>query len=321
MGPAAGNNYYLRLTFNIFSNVNADTWVSKATMLPKFSICGFGLSNYQALEAAGYNGGFLQSCERYDDNANTWTGRASFPVAMANTMSFPLDRYMGIAGGGANGSGYSRLCYVYNDTANTWVSAPSVDAVAEAVGFKLTDDGGVLAGGNNSSFFLNLATRYSQGRKTWVSVSSFSIGRDGAGAISLTKDTSIIAGGGNGMTPVMIGLVDKYSNSMNTWSPRTSINVDRKYIHGLSLSTNFGLGCGGANVSSVSVNELYNDPGNIWSYRCFMLTPQHAGAGASLTTNLGLVYGGSNGSYPLGNNSRYNFGETTFLGFASLPLT
>lgn len=322
----SGSNYNMVLRFNIYPYASADVWTSRSSMQAKQGIAAFGLTNNLGIEVGGGNSTLaLTTSEIYNESSNNWTSDGALPDARVFIYGFGLKTGTGIAAGGYNSSsGVVSSAYFYNNSSSTWSLLTQALGTAriDPVGFKLTDYCGIITGGNNGNY-LNTSEKLNLSNSSWIYVSSMPVAKDGPAGISLTSDTAVTAGGNNGSWPGTPGFTEKFSDSGNSWISKTSMNIGRDDLAEISLTSNFGLtSCGSNSTSALVVTELYSDAGNIWTFRKnFNQDSKWACGGISLTSNSGIVCGGSNGtSTYTGTSSRYDFGETSFVGFAALPL-
>lgn len=314
----SGSNYYLRMSFNIPINTNADTWTAGLTMPIKKAFAAFSLSNYEGITAGGQNtSGFLGTSEKYNDSTPSWTTRSSITTVRYFLTGFQLKRNIGLIAGGANSTSPYNLCETFSDSGNIWSSITNLNiARTDPSGFRLSDNLGIVVGGNNGAF-VSETEKYSGYYFTWIFVNNNPVGRDGAGGLSFTTDTGLSAAGQNGS---ICGSTEKYFDSMNVWTSRTPANLSMDDMAEISLTPNYGLISCGNNGYWTLKTQMYNDPGNIWTFRKDY-TPEAKSScgGISLTSNTGVVCGGEIGiGVYTGSLGKYNYGETTFIGFASL---
>ena len=75
----------------------------------------------------------------------------------------------------------------------------------------------------------------------------------------------------------------------------------------------------GYNSNYIKTVQMYNDSGNIWTFRKNYPETKSACGGISLTSEMGIVCAGEIApSTYTGSSARYNYGETSFIGFSTL---
>ncbi len=268
-----------------------DTWRTKAAMpTPR------GYASTEVIDGIIYVfGGFaivnqtptaLDAVEAYDVSTDTWSTKASLPLARYGAFSGAVGGVVYLLGGaGANGGNLNRID-AYDRSSDGWSGkAPMPDTrywpASTAFNSRIFALGGGVNGGTPNS------VSYDPAGPTWTSKAVMPALRYGA-ATAVVSGVVYVAGGLNGGYDNP-GDVYAYDLAGDSWSTKASLPTARGYACGAQVSGTVYVFGGFPNGSgtALATAEAYDLGGDSWSAKTAMPTARVGPACAAVG---GVVY-------------------------------
>ncbi len=250
-------------------NPSTNTWTTKASMPTARRLCTAAVVDGIIYVIGGsYKANSVvygsDKNEAYNPATNTWTTKASLPVALHGVSSAVVDGKIYAIGGAtiANGSGTRvNTVYMYDPTTDVWTQKASMSIAREtsavAVDGKIYAIGGF--NGTSPSFnILSSVEMYNPGTNTWSTMPSMITPRFGENCIVIGGIIYAVGGFTNSSYSAT-NTIEKYNTETNTWIPwdgsSFQLSLARGWM-GASVIDNNIYVFGGMNASTNLYNRL-----------------------------------------------------------------
>ncbi len=264
-----------KIILSIFSliacHVSAQiSWVQKADFHePRTEAFAFSIGNYGYI-GSGYNGSDVSDMYQWDQSANTWTVKASIPIARSKSVWFSINS-IGYVVSGANSSGtVYNDCYEYSPTSNSWTAKTSIPGARQgACGFVIGNYAYVGTGQVTASTYLNNFYKFDPTANTWTAIAPFpGIARCAAFAFSANGKGYVGCGfsSPDGSTIIFHKDFYEYNPVTNTWSQKADFGGGKRcWPVGLTVN-NIGYAGTGYDSTYIGVKDIwsYNPNTNNW---------------------------------------------------------
>jgi N-acetylneuraminic acid mutarotase/fibronectin type 3 domain-containing protein len=244
-------NGYLGVTTVQMYNPSTDTWTTKANMPTARRYCAAAAVDGiiyvigGSYKTASTTTTALAINEAYNPATDSWTTKASLPVALHGVTASVANGKIYVIGGAtvSNGTGTRvNTVYMYDPSSNTWTQKASMSVARETT--SVVADGMIYAisGFNGTSPSLNVLSSvemYNPSTNTWTTKASMGTARFGEECFA--ADGKIYAIGGMiSSSYIATSSIEVYDIATNTWST-------------LSDNLNFARGLMGSSVIGNSV--------------------------------------------------------------------
>ena len=283
-------------TFSLTGSMNAERYLSTATLLPDGDV----------LEAGGAATG--PSAELYNPATGTWTATgAMITPRTGGTATLLPDGQVLVAGGGSVAGALSTAlssAELYNPATGTWTATGSMATSRVDQSATLLGNGQVLVAGGLSSngSVLSSAELYNPATGTWTATGSMGAARENQSAALLGNGQVLIAGGEGASASGYLSSAELYNPATGKFTPTGTMNAARGTPAATLLPDGEVLVTGGTGTGGLFA-ELYNPATGTWTAAtsgpavCTPTQTCHTGSTATLlgTGNV-LVTGGYSGT-------------------------
>ncbi|CAK9294633.1 unnamed protein product [Gordionus sp. m RMFG-2023] len=194
---------------------------------------GLGVATLGGLIYAvgGHDGwSYLNTVERYDPQAKTWSFVAQMNLARSTVSVVALDNKL-YAIGGRDGNNCLRSCERYDLHRDKWCHLASMAEPRGSAGTATVAGHIYVAGGHKSSHkslnatFYRSVERYDPQTDTWTTVNRMKVARDAVGLCSLGQDRILAVGGYDGFE--YLKSVEIYDPYVNQWTEVAPLKSER----------------------------------------------------------------------------------------------
>ncbi len=200
-------------------NQATNAWTAKASMPTARWSLSSGVVNNILYALGGTNGCYTPSTgmttnEAYDPANNTWSTKASMPIARAAHGVGVVNNII-YAFGGITSATPTNSVDAYNTQTNTWASVAPMTVAKNSPGVGVIDGIIYVVGGSNGTGVLNLVEAYNPATNTWTTKAPLPTARTSV-AVGVINGILYAAGGHNGVS--IVNLVEAYNPATNTWT-------------------------------------------------------------------------------------------------------
>ena len=199
------------------------SWTTRApypgTARDHIGIAAIGNFLYLVGGVAKWPSPSVNTVQRYDSAANTWTSVAPLPVARGATATAAMNGMIYAAGGLVNGAAVSDFT-AYDPVTNTWQTLPSMPTPRDhAVGVAL-DGRFYVTGGRTTSTCTPLTTVevFDPLANSWSTATPMRFARGGHAAAVVNGKLYVFGGEGAPSTCGTIASTEEYDPATNTWT-------------------------------------------------------------------------------------------------------
>jgi N-acetylneuraminic acid mutarotase len=266
----------------------SNSWTTKERMPTPRAHLAAGVANNSSRQPVLYaiggfdpGAGLVRTVEAYNFATNTWTTRASLPIALSNTNGVGnIGGKLYLSGGffeTADGaSGWSRRLYVYEPGRNTWTRRADLPRkIGQGVTGVINGKLYVLAGSCDDCAVPTPRRlfRYDPTTNKWTTSLPLSPHAHVSGAAAVINGKFYVAGG-KGRDSRDTDRLGVYDPATNQWSTLARMPTARSGVAGAVLQGRFYV-LGHSNVQPgdpQNIVEAYNPVTNTWATRAPMPT-------------------------------------------------
>lgn len=197
----------------------------------------------------------------YDPATNTWTTRASLPVATVQASAIGAGNSVYLIGGG-NGQGtiYSAN-YVYDSVSNTWTKKASMPVARNLTGIALVGQNIYVIGGHaGGASTLTTTEVYNIASNTWSTKAAMPTARN-AMMTEVVNGKIYVIGGTQTPAPehdsLPMAVNEEFDPIANTWRKRAPMLKARYFGGAAVLNNRIHVIAGTTNIPATNSHEVY----------------------------------------------------------------
>ena len=235
----------------------------------------------------------VATVEAYDDTADRWQARASYPVPVHHAAAAVVAGRLFVVGGYTGGRvGWSRLLSVheYDPARDAWVAraampTPRGALAVAALGERLHAVGGDADGVTGAHEV------YDPRADRWTSAAMMPTARDHLAAVAVGGRLWAL-GGRTSFFGTQYANVEIYDPSTDSWRVGTPLPAGRGGVAAAAIGDRVYVLGGEAPLRIFNANDMYEPAGRRWIAKAAMPTPRH-GIGAVVVNGRIHVPGGA----------------------------
>jgi subtilisin family serine protease len=297
------------LLYSAFESSSA--WQSRTSMPSARRGLAVWAANNILYAIGGTNaaGTALRTVQAYNPGTNSWTTKASLPVARQTGNGATTIQGILYLAGGHNGAGaLTRTLYAYNPSTNTWSSRAQMPAFSScggsgAIAGKLYVFSGCTRSSTGAQVAARLLHRYDPATNAWTTLRAAPVTHFQP-MVTVNAGKLYVVGGNNG-SGTAFGRLDVYDPATNAWTTRAAMPTPRLGAAGTSIGGKVYVFGGRNGTTYLSTVEAYDPVSDSWATRPSMPTAR-AALGVGGISGFLYAVGGRNGSTAaLGTNERF----------------
>jgi len=328
--------WFIAFTLIIGDGFSQVTWIQKASLpaLGRRGATGFSIGT-KGYIGCGYTiSGAINDFWEWDQNANTWTQKATLPIARADASGFSIGTKGYLCCGNSSSSTFYNDLWEWDQSLNSWTQKANMPVSAglrsTALGFSLGSKGYVGTGISPSFSFLADLWEWDQASNTWIQkATSPAIRGYGAG---FSIGNNLYFGTGASGPGIYLNDFWEWNQSSNVWTQKATVPVSNRYeAIGFAIGNKGYIGTGNDGSDNNNFVE-WDQTTNTWTSTINLPSNIRSDADRSSFSicNKGYILGGWNGStyfndfWEFSNGTSFSgnvFGNTSICLGANTTLT